>query len=176
MDELRRIVKDIFILMLIVTLGLFLYKYYNPYYFVGVLERMLWADVAVGLLLFALYAEKFAKRKKRIKTQTRKVINIIFQLLLVLFLIAILIKEVFNFNFINLNYLLILVLLFGFLTVIKPPKKKQKEEVTEKDYVFIIMLSIVGSFLVWYKTQNIAISGVAGIFIILLSILILKES
>ena len=77
MDELRRIVKDIFILMLIVTLGLFLYKYYNPYYFVGVLERMLWADVAVGLLLFALYAEKFAK------TQTRKVINIIFQLLLV---------------------------------------------------------------------------------------------
>ncbi len=54
------------------------------------------------------------------------------------------------------------------------------EPITKSDYFFIGALSVIGSLIVWYKLQNIGtlsyvISTLAGIFIFLLSVLVLEE-
>ena len=209
-SELRKVLRDIFVLMIIVTFALFLYHQTNPYYLAGALDRMIWADIAVGLIAFAFYAENIRppafRRKKKKKLFRREnfqpriirfaslrylfnfqrnpkiIINIIFQVLLVLFLILLLAREVFSFEFFNINALLGLVVLFGVITAIKPPEtdKKQNSPLEKKDYIFILILGVVGGLIIWYKTQNIGwlgyiVSAIAAVLIILLSILVLEE-
>jgi len=111
------------------------------------------------------------------------IVNHTFQTLLITYLILLLVEQIWN-NvvsfYINLNYLLIIVIIFGVLDVFSENRKVEKKNVTKKDYIFIFSLGIIGFFILKYKTNELGwlswiISSVAGILIILLSILVLEE-
>ena len=75
---------------------------------------------------------------------------------------------------------MIIVIIFGVLDVFSENRKVEKKNVTKKDYIFIFSLGIIGFFILKYKTNELGwlswiISSVAGILIILLSILVLEE-
>lgn len=106
-----------------------------------------------------------------------ELINQIFQMLLVLYLVLLLIEQVWQYSvsmYINLNYLLILVIIAGILSVFTKQKRKKKEPITWKDHAYIIILSITGIIIIFIKTQELGwlsyvISIIAGILIFLLS-------
>lgn len=134
--------------------------------------------------IFFEKAKKFGKEKifeiKSTEDYLRLAINYIFQFLLVVFLIFLLINEFRSIEFINLNYFLITVLVFGILTILfEPPKQKQRKS-TKFDYWFIFLLGITGGILIFIKIKSLGtlsyiISIIATILIILLSYLLLEE-
>ena len=117
------------------------------------------------------------------KTHNASLINHLFQTLLVTYLILLLIEQIIpNFvsQYLNLNYLLIIVIIAGVLDVFSEHPEKKKEKTTLKDYLFISALGILGFFIIKYKTLELGwlswmISIIAGILIILLSILVLED-
>ena len=108
-------------------------------------------------------------------------INNVFQVLLIGYLLLLLVNEFKKITFINLNYLMIAVIIFGIAAVLLPIEvKKEKTIVTKKDIAFIISLGIIGSVLIYLKTKELGwisylISIIAGILIILLSKLVLED-
>ena len=105
-----------------------------------------------------------------------------FEVLLVFYLLLLLINEFkpLWIASINLNYVLIAVIILGITSVLFSNPKKKQQKPTKKDYVFIIALGIVGTALIFIKTRELGwlsyiISIIAGILIILLSILVLEE-
>jgi len=120
------------------------------------------------------------------KSHYADLINHVFQTLLITYLILLLIEQVYpNFvsQYLNLNYLLIIVIIIGILDVFSEhPEKKEKPKVKWFDYVFITALGILGFAIIRFKTATAldswlswVISIIAGILIILLSILVLDE-
>ncbi len=111
-----------------------------------------------------------------------KNLNIAFQIVLITFLGFLLIRE-FNaefLKFIDVNYFLITVVGFGALSILFPYEDKEETVVTEKDYIFCMVLGIIGAIIIFYQTSGIGwisyiISAVSGIFIILLSVFMLDE-
>jgi hypothetical protein len=81
----------------------------------------------------------------------------------------------------NLNSLLIIVIVFGILTVvITKEEAKIPREVTPKDYALTVVTGFACVLIVWYMIQSTglsayAISMMAGILMVLISILILME-
>ena len=121
------------------------------------------------------------------KSHYADLINHIFQTLLITYLTLLLIEQVYpNFvsQYLNLNYLLIIVIIIGILDVFSEhPEKKEKPKVKWFDYVFITALGILGFAIIRFKTATAldswlswVISIIAGILIILLSILVLDEN
>ena len=110
-------------------------------------------------------------------------INHTFQILLVTYLILLLIEQIWTgvvSVYLNLNYLLIAVIVIGILDVFSDHPNKSNERADWKDYAFIIILGILGFAIIKYKTAELEwiswiISVIAGILIILLSILVLEE-
>ena len=117
------------------------------------------------------------------KKHSSVLINHIFQTLLITYLILLLAEQIqpgIISVYINLNYLLIIVIISGILDVFSEPIEKKKEKVNKKDYIFIIILGIIGFLIIKFKTSDLGflswiISIIAGILIILLSLLILEE-
>ena len=117
------------------------------------------------------------------KKNSAEIVNSLFQSLLVTYLILLLIEELqkgFVSIYLNLNYLLILVIIAGILDVFSEQPKPKKEKVTKKDYALILFLGILGFAIIKYKTYALGwlswlISAIAGILIILLSFLVLEE-
>lgn len=108
----------------------------------------------------------------------------VFQDLLVLYLILLLAETVWAksvSSYLNLNYLLAIVIITGIITVLTAKDEKiEKEPVTKKDYIMAAAAGIAGSIIIYYKTSSIGalsiiISLISGILIILLSILVLQE-
>jgi len=135
-----------------------------------------------------------------------KIVSYVFNMLLVLYLLLLLFNQLFNFDtgmVLSLNYLLILVIVFGILFVftskedtleknetlkIRKGKKEVKEykmesysDILSKDYSWIVyVFGILGFLVIKLKTYSLGwfswvISIVAGILIILLSLLVLGE-
>lgn len=110
-------------------------------------------------------------------------INKLFQTFLVLYLVLLLVeqlKEGLVSTYLNLNYLLIIVIILGILSVFTKQKPVKKEPITNKDYVYISLLSIAGIIIIFIKTRELGylsylISLIAGILIFLLSYLVLTE-
>lgn len=82
----------------------------------------------------------------------------------------------------NINYLLIIVIISGVVSVLtrKEEEKVENSEVTKIDSLYIGALGIAGSLIIWYKIKDLGnlaylISGVAGALIILLSLLLFEE-
>jgi hypothetical protein len=119
---------------------------------------------------------------KQITRHNAELVNHLFQTLLVTYLILLLIEQIypgFVSTYLNLNYLLILVIASGIADVFTE-KKKIKEKTTKKDYYLIYALGILGTIIIKYKTTELGylswiISIIAGILIILLSHLIFEE-
>ena len=119
-----------------------------------------------------------------IKNKTAvEIINDVFQSLLVLYLVLLLVEQVWQYSvsmYLNLNYLLIIVIIAGIFSVFTKQKRRKKEPVTWKDYAYITILSIIGFIIIFIKTQELGwlsyvISIIAGILIFLLSLLVLEE-
>ncbi|MEK6855424.1 MAG: hypothetical protein AABX73_04340 [Nanoarchaeota archaeon] len=121
--------------------------------------------------------------KSLFKEHNAVLVNHLFQTLLVTYLLLLLLEQIWKgvvSTYLNLNYLLIVVIIAGILDVFSEQPKKEKERITKKDYVFIIALGILGFVIIKYKTTALGwlswlISIIAGILIILLSLLVLEE-
>lgn len=117
------------------------------------------------------------------KGHKASLINHTFQVLLVTYLILLLIEQIWTglvSLYLNLNYLLVIVIIFGILDVFSEIPEKQKETISKKDYILIFSLGILGFIILKYKTVDLGflswiISSIAGILIILLSLLVLEE-
>jgi len=107
--------------------------------------------------------------------------NYVFQITLVSYLLLLLINEFKKVVFINLNYLMIIVIIFGILTIFFPIEiKKEKYKIKKRDILLIFFLGILGSIIIFIKIKNLGIiayliSIMAGVLIILLSYMVLKD-
>jgi hypothetical protein len=109
-----------------------------------------------------------------------------FQVLLVVFLLTLLVRELYPgvTGWVNTNYFLILVIIFGIATVLTNDEDQDAREptiITKRDYLFIGAASIAGTVIVWYKIQDIGklaylIAILSGALIFLLSILVLDDN
>ena len=130
------------------------------------------------------------ENKFLIKGNSAGLINYVFQTLLVTYLVLLLLEQIwsgFVSVYLNLNYLLIAVIIMGILDVFSDHSKKDSKQnydgkVKLLDYVFIGILGILGFAIILFKTKSsldlwlsFLISSIAGILIILLSLLILSE-
>jgi len=121
--------------------------------------------------------------KSLFKGHWADLVNHIFETLLVTYLVLLLVEQIWTgtvSNYLNLNYLLIIVILAGILSVFSEHSFIQNKKPTWKDYLFIAVLGIAGFLIILFKTQQLGwlswlISIIAGILIILLSLLILDE-
>ncbi len=119
---------------------------------------------------------------KKITGHNASLVSHIFQTLLITYLLLLLLEQIwtgFVSTYLNLNYLLILVILSGILDVFAEHEIKQ-EKPKKSDYYLVYVLGILGTIIIKYKTAELGylswiISIIAGILIILLSLLILEE-
>ena len=117
------------------------------------------------------------------KGNTANLVNYTFQSLLVTYLLLLLIEQIqkgFVSTYFNLNYLLIIVIIAGILSVFSEKEKEKESKPTWKDYAYITVLAGAGLVIIKFKTADLGylswiISIIAGILIYLLSILILEE-
>lgn len=122
-------------------------------------------------------------REWKFKGHAASIINHAFQVLLVTYLVLLLIEQIWTgviSTYLNLNYLLIIVIFSGILDVFSEIPVKKKEQATRKDYFLAIGLGILGFIIIKFKTPSLGwlswlISIVAGVIIILLSILVLED-
>ena len=118
-----------------------------------------------------------------IKGNSAIIINHLFQTLLVTCLLLLLVEQIWQGTvsvYINLNYLLVIVVITGIIDVFSEKPVLFKEKPTTKDYLFVFALGIIGFAIIKYKTHQLGnlswiISLVAGILIILLSIMVLND-
>lgn len=111
------------------------------------------------------------------------IVNYLFQTLLVTYLLLLLIEQIWTgvvSVYLNLNYLLVLVIVMGVLDVFSERGFAREERVKKRDYYFIGGLGVLGFVIIKYKTDALGwlswvISLIAGILIILLSLLVLGE-
>jgi len=119
---------------------------------------------------------------KKITGHNASLVSHIFQTLLITYLLLLLLEQIwtgFVSTYLNLNYLLVLVILSGILDVFAEHEIKQ-EKPKKSDYYLVYVLGILGTIIIKYKTAELGylswiISIIAGILIILLSLLILEE-
>lgn len=121
--------------------------------------------------------------KPLFKGHNASLVNHIFQTLLVTYLILLLIEQIWTgiiSVYLNLNYLLVVVIILGISDVFSERLPKKEEKIKKKDYWFIALLGLAGFAIIKYKTDALGwlswvISIIAGILIILLSILVMEE-
>ncbi len=111
-------------------------------------------------------------------------VNHLFQYLLVVYLVLLLLEQLFTAfvsQYINLNYLLLIVIIVGILDVFSEhPIQASNKKPKPSDYIFILTLGVLGAVIIKFKTSELGIlswliSIIAGILIILLSILVLED-
>lgn len=197
-----------FVVAFVVALFLYLYTILSPHAFSDSFKiRTLVILIVAGILSLlssinfrslSKFFEKKANTKNPFgkifywlhifleKTNLRKALNIIFQILLVVYLVLLLVNEFVPVQF-NLNYLLIPVIAFGVLTALLPYEPKEEKKDPEKELVeyksgiiLAFILGIVGAILIFIKTRDLGwisyiISAISGILIILVGFLIYKE-
>ena len=121
--------------------------------------------------------------KERVKKALIHLNKNIFQYLLIFYLAILLVQE-YNENFLkflNMNYMLILTIVLGVITVLTyKPKQIEKQKLTSLDNYFIYFLGVTGAVLVYFKINDLGwisylISALSGILIIVLNKLIVEE-
>jgi hypothetical protein len=121
--------------------------------------------------------------KFEIKGKLAELTNYLFGSLLVTYLILLLLEQIWIGSvaqYLNINYLLIGVIIAGIFDVFSEHLEKKKEKTNSEDYLLIFILGILGFSIIMFKTLelgalSLVISIIAGILIILLSILILED-
>ena len=126
--------------------------------------------------------------KERIFWEHAKhVFSFVFQTLLLVFLLVLLLREFYPDRvnaYININWFMIVVIVFGALSILFPPSREDEHgmerEPTSKDKTLVISLGILGAVIIFLKIRTLGwigyvISILGGLIIILLSWLILNE-
>ena len=111
-----------------------------------------------------------------------ELISQLFQILLVTYLGLLLAEEIFPglvSIYLNLNYLLGIVILVGILSIFSE-EVRRKIKVGRSDYFLAYLLGIVGFVIVKIKTGQLGVlswvvSGIAGVLIVLLNHLVLED-
>ena len=130
------------------------------------------------------FISNFTKYKKYFKNFS-DFCGKIFSILLIVYLTLLLIEQFFKNpfkQFFNLNVALIMLIVSGSLYVISIREKEieqQEYEIKRKDILFIILLGIIGSVLIWIRTKEYGpisyyVSIVSGFFMIIFMYYILK--
>lgn len=130
------------------------------------------------------FINNFSKYKKYFKDFS-DFCGKIFSILLIVYLTLLLVEQFFKNpfkQFFDLNVVLIMLIVSGSLYVISIREKEieQREyEIKRKDILFIILLGIIGSVLIWIKTKECGpisyyISIISGFFMTILLYYILK--
>jgi hypothetical protein len=122
-------------------------------------------------------------KKIEIKGHVAEIVNYLFQSLLIGYLFLLLIEQIWSRSvsvYLNLNYILMIVIICGILDVFSEHKKQKYEKPSWKDYTYIVLLGLGGFIIIKLKTAQLGwlsglISIIAGILIILLSLLVLEE-
>lgn len=69
-------------------------------------------------------------------------------------------------NILDLNYLLIPIIIFGFLSAFTSDKTQEDTPVTKSDYMLITFLTITAFIILFYKTQDQGLNGIIISFIV----------
>jgi len=117
------------------------------------------------------------------KGHNASLVNYLFQTLLVTYLVLLLVEQIWSglvSVYLNLNYLLVVVIVAGVLDVFSEHSPKKKEKVRKLDYWFVVILGVLGFGIIKFKTGDLGwlswvISIIAGVLIILLSLLVLED-
>jgi cytochrome c biogenesis factor len=120
---------------------------------------------------------------KLFRGHNAELVNHLFQTLLVTYLVLLLIEQLWKglvSVYFNLNYLLIIVILLGVVDVFSEVPEKPKRRAKKIDYLFVVVLGILGFVIIKIKTADLkwlswVISLIAGVLIILLSFLVLED-
>ena len=218
LEEAKRLVLNIFVLVIIATAVFHVYGFYNPLDFPGLQEKLLWASAMLGLLSAILYlpyerlltlAERLdagirriagkrpkgpglglklslhipSQREKFRKENAKKAMNWLFQLLLIVFLVLLLVQQFDEklVSWIDMNYMLVTVIVFGALAVLFGPEKEPEHgKPGRRYYLFAVLAGVAGAGIIWLKVSDMgwlgaAMSVLSGILIATLSILIAQE-
>ncbi len=126
---------------------------------------------------------KFKIPKLQFKGHIAEIINHLFQALLITYLILLLVEQIWPTTvslYFNINYLLLAVIIAGILDIFSEHQEKKEKKSKWWDYGFVSALGILGFIIIKFKTEELGwlswlISIIAGILIILLSILVLED-
>jgi CDP-diglyceride synthetase len=113
----RDVIRNVFIFLLAMLAVIFYLKQRDPLLFPGLEQKLIWIVLIIGILTTALYIPH-EKVKKRVRKKT--VLNVTFQCSLASFLVFLLIRY-FNskfLEFIDVNYFLLTVIVFGVLAAL----------------------------------------------------------
>jgi len=134
--------------------------------------------------IFSGFRDNFNKYERYFKDFS-KFCGKIFSILLPVFLIILFIEQFFGNSlerFLNINIILVILIASGSFYAISTKEKEiepQKYEIKRKDILFIILLGIIGSVLIWFKTKEYGpisyyISIMSGFIITILLYYVLK--
>jgi hypothetical protein len=124
-------------------------------------------------------------REERIAEYMKYLFSYVFQALLFIFLVTLLLQQFYPTqvkSYININWFMIIVIIFGAVSIVFPPTPTLKKEkpTTWKDYIFVTALGILGGIIIFFKIKNLGwigyvISILGGLIIIFLSWMVLSE-
>ena len=126
-------------------------------------------------------------RNSRLLSDILDMIHKVFSILLTVFLVLLLVENVWERTisaYLDLNKLLIVVTVLGVIAILtrREEKKAVKTEVTWKDLVYIGVASCACFVIVWWKIKDLGlgfltylISFISGFLVFLLSLIILSE-
>lgn len=119
--------------------------------------------------------------KKFASGQLAPYVNTVFQVLLIAFLLVLLVNEFYKLAFINMSLFLVVVVVFGVLSILLPDEKQKKAaRKSVYDDILVYFIGIIGGVVVFLKTQEMGwlsyvIAVVAFLLVVLLGSIIYEE-
>lgn len=210
--EIKKVLLNVFVVLTVFTVFFFLYNFYKPVLFQGLTKRLVWVLLSLGLIniflhipyrklilklsgiqrhilggqksqfrIESLYEQEFELQKRG----AREIINLLFQILLALFLVFLLIRHLYPDmikSILDMNYFLLTVVISGIITVLFGPEKTRhiKKKPGYFQYIAASITGLVGMYVVWLKISDMGLIGIAmsvtaGVLIVPLSVLLMRE-
>lgn len=196
----RKMILEVFIGLFVFTVLTYAYKLWNPYRYIGFESKALWITLLFFLLVLLSYFPysrvipylrtipsinpegMLDFSVKRQGEYAKSVVDYLFITTTGVFIIAILLKGIWDFieEVISIENLLIAVIIFGLASKFFGGGTFKKKKLGKTDYYISILIGSVTSASVYYRIHNIGTLGVilslvTGVFSVILYILFIKE-